>query len=142
MIRHLYGLDAAEGLEAAHLESCQECQAEFSGLRARRKSAVLDCPLSEDQLRSQRQAVFARIERPSKPVPLWGLAPAAATALLLVMGIATQPPRSVDPPQTAAITASDRALFNELNEMLSEDTPRGAAPIRALFSEQTDGEAQ
>jgi len=142
MVQYLYGLDVKEGLESAHLESCVDCRAEYGELISRRKSAVIECPLSEDQLRTQRQAVFARIERPSRPAPLWGLAPAAATALLVVMGIVTQPPRPVRPAQTAAITASDRELFNELNEMLSEDTPRGAAPIRALFSEQTNGEAQ
>jgi hypothetical protein len=98
--------------------------------------------LTEDQMRKQRKAVFARIDRPTRPAPLWGLAPAAATALLLVVGIATQAPRPAAPVQTAAITASDRELFNELNEMLTEDSPRGAAPIRALFSEQSNGEAQ
>lgn len=142
MVWHLYGLDPAEGLSAAHLESCAQCRAEWNQLQFRRQASLRGEALTEDQLRKQRKAVFARIERPSRPAPLWGLVPAAATALLLVMGIATQPPRPSDPVQTAAITASDRELFNELNEMLSQDTPRGAAPIQALFSEQTSGEAQ
>jgi hypothetical protein len=142
MVWHLYGLDVAEGLNPAHLESCQQCRAEWARLQLRRQASLPAGALTEDQLRKQRKAVFARIERPSRPAPLWGLAPAAATALLLVIGIATQAPQPVEPVQTAAITASDRELFNELNDMLSEDSPRGAAPIRALFSEQSNGEAQ
>ncbi len=142
MVSHLYGLDLAAGLETAHLETCYRCRAEWAGLQSRRKESVAGAAISEDLLRRQRKAVFARIERPSRPAPLWGLAPAAATALLLVMGIATQAPRPVEHVRTAAITASDRALFSELSEMLNEDTPRGAAPIRALFVEQVDGEAQ
>ncbi|HNY42190.1 MAG TPA: hypothetical protein PKJ41_17430 [Bryobacteraceae bacterium] len=142
MVMHLYGLDVADGLETAHLEACQQCRAEWDRVQSRRSASLTSESLDENQLRKQRKAVFTRIERPSRPAPLWGLAPAAATALLLVMGIMTQPPRPAEPAQTAAITASDKELFNELNEMLSEDTPRGAAPIRALFSEQNNGEAQ
>lgn len=142
MVLHLYGLDPPEGLNAAHLDLCAQCRTQWNQLQSRRQASLRGEALTEDQFRKQRQAVFARIERPSRPAPLWGLVPAAATALLLVMGIATQPPRPSDPVQTAAITASDRELFNELNELLSQDTPRGAAPIQALFSEQTSGEAQ
>ncbi len=142
MVSHLYGLDLAAGLETAHLETCDRCRAEWAELQLRRRESAAGRVVSEDQMRRQRKAVFARIERPARPTPLWGLAPAAATALLLVMGIATQAPRPMENVQTAAITASDRELFNELSEMLSEDTPRGAAPIRALFVEKVDGEAQ
>ncbi len=142
MVSHLYGLDLAAGLETAHLENCERCRAEWARVQLRRRESAAGAALSEDQMRRQRKAVFARIERPSRPAPLWGFVPAAATALLLVVGIATQAPRPVENVQTAAITASDRELFNELSEMLNEETPRGAAPIRALFVETSDGEAQ
>lgn len=142
MVSHLYGLDVAAGLETAHLATCERCRAEWAEVQSRRRESVAGAGITEELLRRQRKAVFARIDRPSRPTPLWGFVPAAATALLLVVGVATQAPRPVEHVQTAAITASDRALFNELSELLSEDTPRGAAPIRALFVEKVDGEAQ
>ena len=141
MVSHLYGLDPAEGLNSGHLETCESCRPAWLGLQERRRDSLSGMTVSEGLLRKQRQAVFARIERPRPPAPLWGLVPAAMTALLLV-GVSFQPPKPEAYIQTAAITASDRELFNELSELLQEDTPRAAAPIRALFVEQTDGEAQ
>jgi hypothetical protein len=142
MVSHLYGLDVADDLELSHLEMCEACSAGWTSVQMRRSESAAAAVVPEDLLRKQRNAVFTRIERPSRPTPLWGLAPAAATALLLVMGIVTQAPRPVDNVQTAAVTASDKELFNELSEMLSEDAPRGAAPIRALFVEQNEGESR
>jgi hypothetical protein len=141
MVSHLYGLDPAGELNPAHLESCESCHAAWAGMQARRQESVSGTAVSEDLLRRQRRAVFARIERPRRPSPLWGLVPAAMTALLLV-GVSFQSPRPAVYTQTAAITASDRELFNELSELMQEDTPRAAAPIRALFVEQIDEEAQ
>lgn len=141
MVSHLYGLDPAEGLNAGHLETCELCHSAWLGVNERRRESLSGMAVSEDLLRRQRRAVFARIEKPRRPSPLWGLVPAAMTALLLV-GVSFQSPKPVEYEQTAAITASDRELFNELSEMMQEDTPRAAAPIRALFVEQTDGEAQ
>lgn len=141
MVSHLYGLDAAEGLNPSHLETCESCHSGWLALQQRRQDSLSGMTVSEGRLRKQRQAVFARIERPRRPAPLWGLVPAAMTALLLV-GVSFQSPKPVSYTQTAAITASDRELFNELSELMQEDTPRAAAPIRALFVEQIDGEAQ
>jgi hypothetical protein len=141
MVSHLYGLDPAEGLNAGHLETCASCHSEWLALQERRRESLSGMTVSEDLLRRQRRAVFARIEKPRRPAPLWGLVPAAMTALLLV-GVSFQSREPVEHIQTAAITASDRELFNELSEMIQEDTPRAAAPIRALFEEQMDGEAQ
>lgn len=140
MVSHLYGLDPAGDLNPSHLDSCESCHTAWQAIQDRRVESVSGPAVSEDLLRRQRQAVFARIERPRRPSPLWGLAPAAMTALLLI-GVSFQSPKPVEYNQTAAITASDRELFNELSELMQEDTPRAAAPIRALF-EQTHGEAQ
>lgn len=141
MVSHLYGLDPAGGLNPEHLESCISCNAAWTGLQERRRESLSAPAVSEEMLRRQRKAIFARIDRPRRPAPLWGLVPAAMTALLLI-GVSFQSPKAADYAQTAAITASDRELFNELSEMLQEDTPRAAAPIRALFVEQIEGEAQ
>ncbi|MBA3974956.1 MAG: hypothetical protein C0504_12165 [Candidatus Solibacter sp.] len=141
MVSHLYGLDAAEGLNASHLDSCESCHSGWLAVQQRRRESLSGMTVSGDLLRRQRKAIFARIDRPRRPSPLWGLAPAAVTALLLV-GVSFQPPKPAVYTQTAAITASDRELFNELSELMREDTPRAAAPIRALFVEQMDGEAQ
>ncbi|MBE0657925.1 MAG: hypothetical protein IH602_09560 [Bryobacteraceae bacterium] len=141
MVSHLYGLDPAEGLKPEHLESCELCHSAWLAMNERRRDSLSGMAVSEDLLRRQRRAVFARIEKPRRPAPLWGLVPAAMTALLLV-GVSFQSREPVEHIQTAAITASDRELFNELSELMQEDTPRAAAPIRALFVEQTDGEAQ
>jgi anti-sigma factor RsiW len=142
LVDHFYGLDPAEGLEVSHLESCERCSARLASIQQLRRESAAPRTVSEDLLRRQRNAVFARLERPARRSALWGLAPAAATALLVVMGVMLQPTRPVENVQTAAITASDRELLNEVSAMLNDDAPRGAAPIKALFAEQSEGEAQ
>jgi hypothetical protein len=141
MVSHLYGLDPADGLNPTHLDSCVSCNAAWTGIQERRRESISSAGVSENLLRMQRKAIFARIDRPRRPAPLWGLVPAAMTALLLI-GVSLQSPKPAENPQTAAITASDRELFNELSEMMERDTPLAAAPIRALFVEQIEGEAQ
>jgi len=142
LLVRLYGLDPPEGLETAHLDSCQECNSRWLSLESRRRQVLTAPPVSEDRLRAQRQAVFARIEGPRRSAPLWGLIPAAATALLLVAGVALNERPLAPEPRQAAISASDRELLREIASMVNEETPRAADPIRGLFAEDAGMEVQ
>ncbi len=136
MLDRLYGLDPRAGLDASHLDSCAECSARFSSLQARR-SVVVDAhaPVSEDRLRAQRLAVFARIETARRPW-VWRLVPAAATALVVMMGVALhQPAPVVEPKPVAVLAQSDRELLSEIATLMEEDEPRAAVPIRGLFAD-------
>lgn len=98
--------------------------------------------ISEDRLRAQRVAVFDRLEHPARQ-GLLRFAPVAATALLLVMGIALHTPRPVVEQQTAAVlTQSDRELFSEIAVLVEEDTPRATDAFRGLFDGNEGQEVQ
>lgn len=144
LIERLYGLEPPLELSAAHLEICAECGGRWKALQARR-AEMLSGPapaVSEDRLRAQRIAVFQRVERPAAR-RIWALAPAAATALLVVMGVALQAPAPVRETQTASvITQSDRELFSEIAALMEQDEPRAADPFRGLFDSNSSQEVQ
>ncbi|QOY84971.1 hypothetical protein [Paludibaculum fermentans] len=136
LISRLYGLDPAEGRSPAHLTECRDCSDHWQAVQARRRSVVEDAPASseglEERLRAQRQAVWARIERPRRPL-LWRMIPATATALMIFAGVAmhqAKPP--VIPVQTAS-AVSDAQFFNEIASVVNQETPRAADPLQGLF---------
>jgi hypothetical protein len=143
MLDHLYGLDAPDGLNEGHLRDCPECATRWAALSARRAEVLAATPaLREDRLRAQRAAIFDRIEQPSRR-GLWSLVPAAATALLLVAGVALQAPAPVPQPQTVAVVSqSDRELFREVAAMMEEDVPRATDPFNSLFDPSSNMEVQ
>lgn len=144
MLERLYGLDPPPGLDGSHLDSCPECAPRWQALQAAR-AQVTQSPapaISEDRLRAQRVAVFDRLEHPARQ-GLLRFAPVAATALLLVMGIALHTPRPVVEQQTAAVlTQSDRELFSEIAVLVEEDTPRATDAFRGLFDGNEGQEVQ
>jgi hypothetical protein len=142
LLDRLYGLDPPPGLSEAHLDSCPDCAARWTALQTSRAALIAQpAPaFAEDRLRAQRIAVFNRIERPRG---IWALAPAAATALLVVMGIALQTSPPVREPQTVAvISQSDRELFGEIAALMEEDAPRATDPFRGLFDANSNQEVQ
>lgn len=144
MLERLYGLEAPAGLSEAHLEECSACASRWNELQ-RRRARLLEASapaISDERLRAQRTAVFARLEG-RRARGFWAFAPAAATALVLVAAIVIQSPAPAPPPavQTAAVlTQSDRELFNDIASIISEDTPRATETFRGLFDGAAAGE--
>jgi hypothetical protein len=128
LLRRLYGLeDAATG--------CAECAARLDALRARAAGLRVEPALSDEFLRAQRQAVFARIEA-RRDLPFGWRAPVAATALLFVAAIALQKSEPVYyEPEIAAM--SDAQFFAEIADVVDQDEPRATGAIQGLF-EGTD----
>ena len=144
LLDRLYGLAPAPGFDAAHLESCPVCADRWTALATSRAALLAAAPPAtlalDARLRVQRSAIWNRIERPVQHF-LARLAPVAATALMIVVGVAlhqVQPP--APPVQIAAI--SDDQLFSDIATVVSQETPAAAEPIRALFAATQSTEAQ
>ncbi len=145
LLDRIYGLEPAAGLSARHLDECSECAEAWTALAARR-GVVLAAPgqVSGERLRAQRQAIWAQIEQPRRTM-LWRAMPAAATALLLFVGVALHqaPAPRMEPAEVASVqTVSDTQLFTELASVVNQDSPRAADPIQELFSGDAAMEAQ
>lgn len=145
LINQLYGVEPAAGLHVRHLNDCPECAQAWAALLTRR-GIVLTAPaqVCDEQLRTQRKAIWARIEQPRRAM-LWRAMPAAATALLLFVGVAlhqTPGPR-LDPVEVASVqSVSDTQLFTELASVVNQDSPRAADSIQGLFAGDATTEAQ
>ncbi len=125
---------------------CAECAARWRTLTERRAGLLEQsraAELSDQRLREQRAAIWKRIETPRRPL-VWRAVPAAATALVLLFGVAlNQPaPRVNTPVTTATAQISDEQLMTEVASLLNQDTPRAADPMRALFSETSATEVR
>jgi len=145
LISQLYGVEPAAGLNVRHLNECPECAQAWAALLTRR-GIVLTAPaqVSDEQLRTQRQAIWARIEQPRRAM-LWRAMPAAATALLLFVGVALhQAPRpQLEPVEVASVqSVSDTQLFTELASVVNQESPRAADSIQGLFADDATTEAQ
>ncbi|HEY3443054.1 MAG TPA: hypothetical protein VGK29_20000 [Paludibaculum sp.] len=145
LINQLYGVEPAVGLHMEHLSDCPECAQVWATLLTRR-GVVLSAPaqVSDEQLRTQRQAIWARIEQPQRAM-LWRAMPVAATALLLFVGVALHqaPVPRMEPVEVAsAQTVSDTQLFTELASVVNQDSPRAADSIQGLFAGDATTEAQ
>ena len=145
LIGQLYGVEPAAGLSVRHLDECPEC-AEARVALAARRGLLLAAPaqVSDYQLRAQRQAIWARIEQPQRTM-FWRVMPAAATALLLFVGVALHqaPAPQIEPVEVAAVqTVSDTQLFTELASVVNQESPRAADPIQGLFAGDATREAQ
>jgi hypothetical protein len=140
LLNRLYGLEA----EAARhpIESCAECAARWQALSERREAVLAAAPVSDDRLRAQRLAVFARIEAP-RPMWLWRAMPASAFALLLAAGIALHGPNPQAPAtEVAEAGVSDSQLFSEIAQITEQYAPAAADPLRELFAETASQEVK
>ncbi len=143
LLGRIYGLEPSGGRSLRHFDNCPECAQAWAGL-ARRRGLLLNAPapLSDDQLRAQRQAIWARIEQPRSAM-LWRAMPAAAMALMLFAGVALHqnPAPNLETVELAAAqTVSDTQLFTELASVVNQESPRAADPIQGLFAGETTGD--
>jgi hypothetical protein len=134
LLVRLYGLEP-ERREALHaLESCPECSARFDAFSQRRRQGLSASPVSDDFLRAQRQAIYAKIEdRKRSPLHSWKV-PVGATAVVVFLGVLLQQP-APKPIEEPVAAVSDAQFFSEIATLASDDEPRAAQPIKALFSE-------
>ncbi len=130
LVARLFGL----GSDDAHLAECEECTRRWDQIRGRnelRRPAEIEVPA--ELLAAQRRAVYARVERRSRRLPLRWL-PLPVAALLLVMMIFTVfKPASHKPPKD--VISDDQAL-QEVFTTGSRMEPAGLKPVESLFEEQ------
>jgi hypothetical protein len=134
LLARLYGLEPERKERLHALESCPECSSRFDALSVRRRQVLSGAPVSDDFLRAQRQAIYAKIEdRKRSPLHSWKV-PVGATALVVFMGVLLQQP-APKPREEPVAAVSDAQFFSEIATLASDDEPRAAQPIKALFSE-------
>jgi hypothetical protein len=140
LLMRLYGLEP-DG--ARHpVDSCADCAARWRILAERREAVLAPPPVSDDRLRAQRLAVFARIEA-GRPFWLWRTVPATALALLLAAGVALHGPNPPAPaPEVAVADISDSQLFSEVAQIAEQYAPAAAEPLSGLFSETASQEVK
>lgn len=136
LIARIYAVAEAD---EAHLAGCRECSERLLALESHRAAVLEPAVVSEDRLRAQRQAVWARLEQPQRGW-LWKLAPAGAMALMLVAGVALHSP--APKPAPVQVAMSDSQFFSEVATVVNEESPRAAETMQGLFAEGTQTEAQ
>jgi anti-sigma factor RsiW len=149
LLDRLYGQDAAAGKDASHLDHCADCGQRWTELTRKQALCTARAPEIDDAtLRAQRERIWRRVEETKRPW-IWRAAPAAATALMLIIGVALQTgpaPETGGQPmaqtQTASLDVSDDQLFSEIASIANAEEPSGAAAIRNLFDVNGEGEAQ
>lgn len=149
LLDRLYGLDAPAGKEVSHLENCSDCSGRWRRLEAARERGLnAMAPVDESRLRRQREAVWRRVDEARRPW-LWRAVPAAATAMMLMVGVAmNQHPAPEIPLQTMAavqpaeLAQSDDQFFQEIASVANAEEPSSAAAIRNLFDVSQEGVAQ
>jgi predicted anti-sigma-YlaC factor YlaD len=139
LLDRLYGMEPAVGAEA-HLENCPECAARWKAFEARRTELRTEPTVGEEFLRSQRQAIWARIEDRGRTRWMgWALPSTAAVALAMAALLYRPAPE----PQTevaveiaelnAAQPASDSEFFESTAAVAAESEPQAAQTVEGLF---------
>jgi anti-sigma factor RsiW len=149
LLDRLYGQDAPAGKDASHLDQCEACGQRWNQLTQRKAQWSAAMPLvDEARLRAQRERIWRRVEETRRPW-IWRAVPAAATALMLLVGVALQTGSAPEiAGQKMAMTqpvkaeVSDQELFSEIASIANDEEPAGAAAIRNLFDANGEGEAQ
>ena len=132
LIHRMYGVGQEEEARVSHLQECQECSAKWLALEQRRGLFV-----------ESAQTVTLRLEEARRPW-LWRMAPAGATALLLLFALVLHRPAPQPVPQEIAAyqQISDEQLFSEIASMVDETAPRVAKPMQGLFEAGAEVEVQ
>jgi anti-sigma factor RsiW len=146
LIAKLYAVGPEEPARTEHLATCAECAARWSAVESRRIQFVRNADsvvVDDARLRAQRDAVWRRLEEARRP-RLWRLAPAGATAMLMLFALLLHTPTpTIEPVQVASNQQiSDEQLFSEIASMVNEVAPRVAAPIQGLFDASAVTEVQ
>lgn len=134
LIDRLYGIAPKD----AHLESCLECQARLSQMRANRRAvdAALQENVSAEFLAAQRRQIYARLtEREG-----WfgrgqvrRFASAAAAVLVVAGGLLFY--QGSRHSRVSETKMSDAQLAQEVSRMAEDFEPQATAPLQALFEE-------
>jgi len=146
LIHRMYGVGPEEAARLAHLEACPECAARWQAVERQRTvfvESARSAQVDESLLRAQRDAVWRRLEEARRPW-LWRMAPAGATALLLVFAVYLHRPAPQPEPAQVALyqQISDEQLFSEIASIADETAPRAVQPIQALFDAKAETEVQ
>jgi anti-sigma factor RsiW len=141
MLLALYGAAAPE--TAQHLETCPQCTARFSELRARRAAllAAPAPPVDAARLRAQRDAIFQTIQAHRRQ-PVWRALQAGAVACSVLLAVLLSRPAPPPAATPELVVISDQQLFSEVAQMINRDTPAAAEPLMALFEPEPSEEAQ
>lgn len=136
-VARLYGLEPEAGRSEDHLKSCAGCATRWSELESGRRRMLDAAPVTDEaldeRLRAQRQAVWARIEKPRRGL-MWRLVPVTTTALMIFAGLALQhQTKAPVAPRPVISQASDAQFFNEVASMVNQEMPRAADPMQGLF---------
>ena len=145
LLQSVYGTGREGAAAETHLVECAECAARWQALLSRRAGVVGhadEAAVNDERLRSQRAAVWARIE--GKPRGwLWRWAPAGAAAGMIAAGmLLLQPGFHPRAGQAAEARISDQQLFDDAAALSSPEAPWAAAPIRGLFEERNEPEEE
>ena len=140
----LYGLEPELGSEE-HLNGCRQCAARWSALEARRAELLAQPMLAEDFLRSQRKAIWSRIENRGRfHWKGWAL-PSAAALTLAMAALLYQPSSPLQPGVPAEIAelnaaqpASDSEFFESIAALAAQSEPQAAQTVQGLFVDGGD----
>ncbi len=130
LVARLFGL----GPDDPHLAECEECTRRWDKIRERielRRPAEVEVPA--DFLAAQRRAIYARVERKSRRLPLRWLPLPAAALLVLVMVFTVFKPASHKSPKD--VISDDQAL-QDVFTTGSRIELAGLNPVESLFEEQ------
>ncbi len=130
LVARLFGL----GTDDAHLAECEECTRRWDKIRERnelRRLAEAEVPAGF--LAAQSRAIYARVERKSRRLPLRWLPLPAAALLVMVMVLTVFKPASHKPPKD--VISDDQAL-QDVFTVGSRMEPAGLKPVESLFEEQ------
>lgn len=148
LIGRLYGAGPEDTARLSHLEMCPQCASRRQELERRREAFVESARMSvvdENLLRDQRASIWRRLEHARRPW-VWRMAPAGATALLLLFALVLHKPTPQYEPVEVAVSVqqqvSDEELFNEIASMVNETTPRAVTPVQGLFETGAQMEVQ
>lgn len=128
-INHAYGI----GPEDGHLDTCADCQARWSRVRAVRESIVRNpSALDERELAAQRRNIYRRLG--AQPAPAMArVMPAFAAVLMVVLGIFYIAENPKSSPPAPVSSQADSQLFSDIYALEQSSEPHVATPMRALF---------
>lgn len=151
MVDAFYGLADARAVSVlhAHLAECKACTGRWEALARNRSESVSPIEASPEFFAAQRRKIYERMER-SQP-KIWRVwvpvatAAVALTAAVLTFGPAAEPARQESIIVSSAVNTAvntaevnDAQLFSDVYSLEQSYEPSAAAPIQALFVEDSD----
>lgn len=135
LIAHLYGVDAAGGVDDRHLESCGPCKARLQGMLARRHQIIESAnQVDAAFLAEQRRRIYARLSSPEhwwQAASLWRWASAGAATVALGSGLLVFSDGGFM--KKPDVHVSDAQLAQEVSAIAGDTEAPPAEPLKALF---------